>query len=158
MATITDPQTQSSDTGVDAYMGAVPEASLGNTDYNQRLYPRQLSTGSLRGTQTVGYGGVKIDGSNDQITIGSTTNSQGQSQETIIGQLNPANTQDQSFGIKVIDAAGGQLLIGILPDGNLGMQILDASGNEVMRTGYLPVSGVYGWATATPNNTLAGQV
>lgn len=36
-----------------------------------RVLPRQLSTGSTRGTQTVGYGDTKIDGTNNRITIGS---------------------------------------------------------------------------------------
>lgn len=34
-----------------------------------RMIPRQMVTGSTRGTQTVGYGGTKIDGSNNRITI-----------------------------------------------------------------------------------------
>jgi hypothetical protein len=36
-----------------------------------RVLPRQVSTGSTRGTQTVGYGDTKIDGSNNVITVGS---------------------------------------------------------------------------------------
>lgn len=43
--------------------------SLGGSDIS-RVLPRQLSTGSTRGTQTVGYGNTKIDGSNNRITIG----------------------------------------------------------------------------------------
>lgn len=35
-----------------------------------RVLPRQNSTGSLRGTQTVGYGNTKIDGSNNVIQVG----------------------------------------------------------------------------------------
>ena len=35
-----------------------------------RVLPRQVSTGSTRGTQTVGYGDTKIDGSNNVITVG----------------------------------------------------------------------------------------
>ena len=41
----------------------IPQSDL------SRVIPRQLSTGSLRGTQTVGYGKTKIDGSNNTITI-----------------------------------------------------------------------------------------
>lgn len=40
-----------------------------------RIIPRQMSTGTLRGTQNVGYGQVKIDGSNNRITIGDTDGS-----------------------------------------------------------------------------------
>ena len=35
-----------------------------------RSLPRQMSTGTLRGTQKVGYGNVEIDSSNNRITIG----------------------------------------------------------------------------------------
>lgn len=34
-----------------------------------RVLPRQLSTGSTRGTQTVGYGGAKIDGTNNRFVV-----------------------------------------------------------------------------------------
>lgn len=44
--------------------GSLPASNL------SRVIPRQLSTGSTRGTQTVGYGNTKIDGSNNRITIG----------------------------------------------------------------------------------------
>lgn len=44
--------------------GSLPESNL------SRILPRQLSTGSTRGTQTVGYGNTKIDGSNNSITVG----------------------------------------------------------------------------------------
>lgn len=37
-----------------------------------RVLPRQVSTGSTRGTQTVGYGNTKIDGSRNVITVGDT--------------------------------------------------------------------------------------
>jgi len=136
----------------------VADAPIGDTAYNQRILPRQLSSGALRGTQNVGYGAVKIDGSNNRITIGSTTNTLGQAQQAIVGQLSSATSQDQSFGFKVVDASGAQILFGILPDGNLGLQQLDASGNEVVRLGLLPLTKVYGLAAATPSNTLEGQV
>jgi hypothetical protein len=34
----------------------------------------------------------------------------------------------------------------------------DTSGNVVMEVGYLPVAQIYGWAVATPGNTLKGVV
>lgn len=46
----------------------VPSADLPTMSLNRTL-PRQLSTGSTRGTQTVGYGNTKIDGTNNTITI-----------------------------------------------------------------------------------------
>lgn len=42
---------------------------LSGSDLSRNL-PRQISTGSTRGTQTVGYGNTKIDGTNNTITIG----------------------------------------------------------------------------------------
>lgn len=117
------------------------------------IQPYKIASGSTRGTQIVGFGDVKIDGANNQITIGKVTKIGGQQEETVLGKLG-----NQSFGLKVIDAKGGQLLIGVLPDGNLGIQLLDPSGNEVMRAGFLPITQIYGWATATPGNTLDGQV
>lgn len=141
-----------------ASVPSVAANDLSTSQDNQRILPRQVSTGALRGTQNVGYGDVQIDGSNDRITVGSVTNSLGESAQTILGVLAADSPSDQSFGLKIIDPQGGQLLIGILPDGNLGIQLLDASGNEVMRAGLLPLAQIYGWAAATPGNSLEGQV
>lgn len=52
-----------------AHPTSVDSADLPRMDL-ERTLPRQLSTGSMRGTQTVGYGSTKIDGSNNTITIG----------------------------------------------------------------------------------------
>lgn len=49
--------------------GNTRQGSLGGSDIS-RVLPRQLSTGTTRGTQTVGYGNAKIDGSNNRITVG----------------------------------------------------------------------------------------
>lgn len=49
--------------------GSGGDAFSTNSDQSRTL-PRQISTGSTRGTQTVGYGNTKIDGSNNRITIG----------------------------------------------------------------------------------------
>lgn len=43
------------------------EISLGRTD---RTLPRQVSTGNMRGTQTIGGDGVIIDSSNERIGVG----------------------------------------------------------------------------------------
>lgn len=159
MNIIHDPQIQSSyDDSANGHIQSVDSASIGSPDYNQRIYPRQVSTGSLRGTQTVGYGDVKIDGSNNRLVIGTNKDSQGRNQQTVLGQLNTSNLADKSFGLKIVNTDGAQILVGILPDGFLGIQLLDASGKEVMRSGYLPVTKLYGWAAATPGNDLAGQV
>lgn len=46
----------------------VRNVPIESVDY-LRVLPRQISTGSTRGTQTVGYGRTKIDGSNNRIVI-----------------------------------------------------------------------------------------
>lgn len=168
MSAITDPQTQSSYPIIT--VDSVAEASIGETNYNQRILPRQLSSGALRGTQNVGYGDVKIDGSNNQITIGSVTNPLGEKAETIIGKL--SNT-DSSFGLKVIDVNGTSVTYGLLSDGSPGMEITDSSGkvifkmngntwywyddatgDNVMQVGLLP-DGTHGWVVATPGNDVS---
>ncbi len=156
---IDDPQHGSTERLANPHLNAVAAAPVNpNPNYNQRMLPRQMSSGALRGTQNVGYGDVKIDGSNNQISVGSITNSLGSQEATVIGQLSDNPAADPSFGLKVVDNNGAQLLIGVLPDGNLGFEIIDADGNEVMRAGFLPITGIYGWAAATPGNSLEGQV
>jgi hypothetical protein len=53
-------------------MASVPSTSGGSlpADDLSRVLPRQLSTGTTRGTQNVGYGSAKIDGTNNRITVG----------------------------------------------------------------------------------------
>lgn len=55
--------------GKSAKIDSVMTPALDQSDIS-RVLPRQLSTGSLRGTQKVGYGKVNIDGSNNTITVG----------------------------------------------------------------------------------------
>lgn len=50
--------------------GNVQSKDLAISDIS-RILPRQNSTGTLRGTQNVGYGDTKIDGSNNRIVLGS---------------------------------------------------------------------------------------
>ena len=154
MQAIHDPQSHSSYELANPHVNSVSPGSI-DTSSNQRILPRQVSTGALRGTQSVGYGSVKIDGSNERIVIGSVTDSLGEQAETVLGKL---SSTDSSFGLEVIDDKGGKLLVGMLPDGNLGIALYDSSGNEVMRAGLLPLTNVYGWAAATTGNTLEGQV
>lgn len=52
-----------------ASMPSVSQPDYPTSDQS-RILPRQLSTGSLRGTQNVGYGDTKIDGSNNVIRVG----------------------------------------------------------------------------------------
>jgi hypothetical protein len=167
---ITDPQNQSSYTTASPI--SIADTGTGDINFNQRILPRQLSSGALRGTQTVGYGGVQIDGSNNRIVIGSTTDTLGEQAQTIIGRFNPTNPHDQSFGISVTDANGTTVTFGLLADGSPGMSITDGSGFQLfklsglqwdwfdknyntntMRAGLMP-DGNYGWVTVPPQNNV----
>lgn len=76
-----------------------------------RVLPRQVSTGSTRGTQTIGYGGIKLDGSNNTITI-----------DGDIGGFNITNN-DVTFlsltkdGIILNDGTNNRVLIGYQKNG-----------------------------------------
>ncbi len=88
-----------------------------------RVLPRQLSTGTLRGTQNVGSG-PKIDSSNNQIVLtDSTTSSQ-----IVIGNQSTTNAGDQRFGLSITDKNGTTMLLGIQSDGTLGFTFTDSSG------------------------------
>lgn len=89
-----------------------------------RMLPRQISTGVLRGTQNVGYGSVKIDGSNNRIVLGDNVSGS----QIVIGDQNISDPTDQSFGLSITDKNGTTMLIGIQSDGTLGFQFIDSSG------------------------------
>lgn len=168
--TINDPQSESSYKLANPNIHAVPVGEFGGSD-NSRILPRQISTGALRGTQNVGYGDVKIDGSSNQIVIGNTVNSLGQKSQTVIGRLS-TNAQDKSFGVKVVDSTGTTVQFGLMKDGTPGMEIYDSSGfvlfkltgktwywfdkiynTNTMQAGLLPDSS-YGWVAVPPANNV----
>lgn len=78
--------------------GTGSAASTGGSDIS-RVLPRQLSTGSTRGTQTVGYGTTKIDGTNNTITIGAPDGS-------TIGLGAIPNSATNEYGFFSLDANG----------------------------------------------------
>ena len=150
-----------------------------------RVLPRQISTGALRGTQNVGYGGVKIDGSNNRIVLGTS----GQSGDGTVGNIvldgaNSAITVSNNISIDgvadaiiVTNTDGSKVGMGKIPnstdfgffvtdpDGNILMKIVGSTqyvydyangGVNVMQVMKLP-DGTYGWAVAsTGNNVSAG--
>jgi len=104
----------------------------------------KLQTGNTRGTQTVGYGGAKIDGANNRIVITNSIDS------TSIGMgIIPGSTTNE-FGFFSLNASGEVIMKiingtryvyrptngenflqdGILPDGSGGF-IITKSGSEV---------------------------
>lgn len=97
--------------------GGGSAAGLASSDLSRSL-PRQMSTGSTRGTQTVGYGDTKIDGSNNVITVGSSILLDG----------------DNDI-IQVTSDDGSVVGLGKIPDnsGQFGFFSLDTSGNLIMK-------------------------
>lgn len=101
-----------------------------------RNLPRQMSTGSTRGTQTVGYGNVKIDGSNNRIslsanstniTIGDTSNTDNQTGVSLTDNSNNnlvtigrVSGEDSTTGLTIYDASNTRRLLGgLYPNGNI---------------------------------------
>jgi hypothetical protein len=114
--------------------GGGDSGSLGSSDLS-RVLPRQLSTGSTRGVQKVGYGNVNIDGSNNRITIGDTnggTIGMG-SIPNVTAQIGFfATDTDSSLLFKIVngtlyfydkDTSVNYMQIGVLPDGSTGMAV-----------------------------------
>lgn len=64
-----------------------------------RMLPRQISTGTMRGTQNVGSGNAKIDSSNNRITIGTPDGG-----SVGMGQI-PGTTTNE-FGFFTVNANG----------------------------------------------------
>jgi hypothetical protein len=103
--------------------GTDKSRSLAQSDISRTL-PRQMSTGTLRGTQNVGYGNVKIDSSNNRIVLADNiTGSQ-----IVIGDQNTTDATDQSFGFSITDSTGTTMLLGIQSDGTLGFRFIDSDG------------------------------
>lgn len=112
-----------------------------------RVLPRQLSTGTTRGTQNVGYGNAKIDGTNNRITVGS---SQGAS--VGMGTIPGDETGQVGFFATDID---GDLLFKVV---NGTYYFYDKTTNKnYMQIGILP-DGTTGWAIAAPNTNVADGI
>lgn len=122
--------------------GSGKTGSIAQSDIS-RVLPRQLSTGSTRGTQTVGYGGVKIDGSNNRIvldandttiTIGDTSNDDNQtginlsdSNDNSLVTLGRTLGADSTTGLTIYDGTNTRRLLGgIYPDGNIKIALSQA--------------------------------
>lgn len=99
-----------------------------------RILPRQLSTGTMRGTQNVGYGTAKIDGSNNRITIGAPDGS-------TVGLGNIPNTNPAQYGFFTQDANGKVIMTFI----NGRMTVYDTTNTTRFEAGVLP-NGTYGAA------------
>lgn len=110
-----------------------------------RVLPRQLSTGSSRGTQTVGYGNTKIDGTNNTITIaapdgssigmgaipGSTTNEYGFFSLDKNGKLIMKIVNGTQYVYNPDDNYVNVTQSGLLPDGSGGFVVAKPGTNVV---------------------------
>lgn len=161
--------------------GVGSPGSTGSSDIS-RVLPRQLSTGTLRGTQNVGSGGgVLIDSSNDRIVLGTS----GQTGSGAVGSIildgaNSAITVSNNISIDgvgdaitVTNTDGSKIGMGKIPNSaDFGFFSLDSAGNLVMKivngtwyvyrpdatnmmqSGILP-DGTAGWAVASTGNQVA---
>jgi hypothetical protein len=131
-----------------------------------RVLPRQLSTGSTRGTQTVGYGTAKLDGSNNRITVGTPDGG-------TIGMGSIPGSATNEYGFFTLNSSGNvtySVVGGVQyfydDDGNL-IQKVDAgttyvynpadSYNNVMQSGLLP-DGSGGLAVAKTGYNVSDAI
>lgn len=104
----------------------------------ERIIPRQISSGSTRGTQKVGYGNTEIDGSNNRIVITNPVDGTSVGIGTI-----PGSTTNE-LGFFALDEDGNVVMKIVGPT----RYILDIENSKnVMQDGKLP-DGTYGWAVA----------
>jgi len=124
--------------------GHTSEGSLPGSNIS-RMLPRQLSSGSTRGTQTVGYGTTKIDGTNNTITIGAPDGS------TIGMGAIPGSTTNE-YGFFALDNSG-QLIMKII---NGTKYVYDPAHGyaNVTQDGLLP-DGSGGFVAAKPGINVA---
>lgn len=81
-----------------------------------RINPRQVGTGAVRGTQTVGYGNTKIDGSNNRITVGDSI------------ELGTSSSDVDSYGLAIYDTSGVKRLFGgRFSDGDVKIKLSQAT-------------------------------
>lgn len=118
--------------------GTGSQGQIAGSDLS-RVLPRQFSTGTMRGTQNVGYGKVKIDGSNNRITIGDTDGS-----SIGMGSI-PDNSGD--VGFFALDTAGNIVWKQVGPTSYVYNP--QDSYHNVTQNGILP-DGSGGWAVAAP--------
>lgn len=108
-----------------------------------RIIPRQISTGTMRGTQNVGYGSAKIDGSNNRITVGAPDGS-----SVGMGTIPDGSGE---FGFFSLNAQGDVIMK--IVGGTLYVFDPDNDNNNVIQVG-LMTNDVYGAAFAKSGEDL----
>ena len=123
--------------------GHVGDGGVGGMDL-QRMLPRQMSTGTTRGTQAVGVLGSLIDGSNNRIVMSGNDGSS-------IGIGAIPGTNNAEVGLFALDTDGS--LLWKVVNGTLYFYDKD-TGVNYMIIGVLP-DLTTGWAVAAPGNNVA---
>lgn len=110
-----------------------------DTSSSSYIYPRQVGTGSTRGTQTIGVGNINLDGSNNQITL---TDSSG-ANSIVIGEQTTTSTQTGvaasslttttgAFGISISDSNNASITLGFNSSGDVEELFNDSSTNRLL--------------------------
>ena len=95
----------------------------------QRLKPRLTGTGATRGTQTIGYGKIKIDGSNDKITL---------TDDESVLTIGDLSVDNDSYGFGIADPNGNDLVsLGRTTSRSYGLSAYDAN-NMRLHAGMFP--------------------
>lgn len=138
---------------------SVDSVDLPGSDIS-RVLPRQMSTGTMRGTQTVGYGNTKIDGSNNRITVGDTISLDGDS-----GQITVTQPDGTTLGMGIIPGFPEESgFFSLDSSGRLVMKIIggtktvyDPANNyiDITLDGLLP-DGTGGFVAARPGTSAEG--
>lgn len=93
-----------------------------------RLKPRLTGSGATRGTQIVGYGKIKIDGSNDRISLTDDDST------VTIGDI---DSTDDSFGIAVTDDSDDRLVsLGRTTSSTYGFSVYDSDNMRLLAGKY----------------------
>lgn len=122
-----------------------------------RLFPRQVGTGIMRGTQGVGtVGGVNIDSSGNRITVGNIT------LDGTTGTVSTSNTDGSKVGLGIIPGSTNEFgFFATDQDGTLVMKVVNGTlytynvdtGDNVIQIGKL-TNGEYGGAFAKDGDDL----
>lgn len=119
-----------------------------------QIYPYKINTGNTRGTQTVGFGNVKIDGANNKISLSDTISS------LTLGDLNEEN---KSFGLGVYDDKNDlRIIAGKTPTEDYGLAVYDDTDTMRLLAGKYSNGGIkiklsqtgYDVTTATDNQLI----
>lgn len=118
----------------------------GQEDQSYGFQPAfKLQTGNTRGTQTVGFGGAKIDGANNRFIVTNTVDG------TSIGMgVIPGSTTNE-FGFFSLDDEGNVIMK--IVNGTRYIYNPQDDFNNVMQDGLLP-DGSGGWAVAAEGENV----